>query len=491
MKITMITKLKKNTPCLIIPLFEDEKFSVTGPEDLKSLLKKREKEKDFKAKAGEHMQLITDDSPLTKKIILFGFGKKEKLDAVKVRNQAAGMQKDAVHHKQQDITLFVPEVLTKYGQELAEGLALANYNKALYKTEKSNKKVQVKTIKSLQILTKKTSKKLDIDLKKGLEIAGAVNDTRNLVNGPNNFINPETMSEQARKMAKKYGCKVTVFGKKQLTKMKFGGLLAVNRGSEKEAKLVVFEYKPPKSNKNQPIVIVGKGVTFDSGGYNLKPSHAMDDMKTDMAGAATIFGVFQLLKTLKIKHHVIGITPLTENLIGSKAQTVKDVITMYSGKTVEITNTDAEGRLILADAVAYAAKKYKPRYMIDLATLTGACIVALGDRYAGLLGNNEELIEKLKKTGEETDESVWQMPLDDNHSKKMKSVIADLQNAEGSGLAGTSKGAAFIKEFVGKTAWAHLDIAGVAYLKDPKPYDHKGATGYGVRLIVKFLERLK
>ena len=270
-----------------------------------------------------------------------------------------------------------------------------------------------------------------------------------------------------------------------------GALLSVNKGSgKKAAKLVVMEYKPKKPSKKDPILLVGKGLVFDAGGYNLKPSKYIEDMHQDKAGGALVVGIFNALKDLNIKRRVVGIVPLTENLIDSEAQKPSEIIKSYSGKTIEIRNTDAEGRLILADALSYGVETYKPEYTIDFATLTGACVIALGDRYAGLMGNNESLMDKIKKSGDKTEELVWQLPIHDDFRESMKGQVADLRNIDNgtSSFAGTSKAAAFLEYFVNKSKWAHLDIAGVAYNEKPKAVDQPFATGYGVRMMLDFLE---
>lgn len=493
MKITLVKKINNTTQFLVVPLFEDEKLSTTGPAEIKKILQTREKSKDFKAKSGDCLYLTPDSADLPQKVLLYGLGKKNKLSSKKIRNDFAKIAKKSKSKEHTAITLHLPKELYGYAQEISEGIILANYQLGIYQTGKSKTNNEKQSIKNLTVLANATparTNEINKNLEKGMIIASAVNETRNLVNGPNNYVNAETLSKAAVKIAKENGYKCTILDRKQLEKKGLGALIGVNLGSDKGAKLAILEYKP-KGAKGAPLLFVGKGVTFDSGGYNLKPTSAITNMKEDMAGAAVVLGVFRLLKKLNIKQNVIGVTPLTDNLIGSKAQKVNDIVTSYSGKTIEITNTDAEGRLVLADAISYAIDRFKPAQVIDLATLTGACMVALGDRYAGLFGNDKKIISALRKAGNQTDELLWQLPIHPDYRKKMKSKIADLQNSEGSGLAGASKGAAFIQEFVGKTKWAHLDIAGVTFVKDPKPYDHEAATGFGVRLLMEYLEKLE
>jgi len=487
MKIEIAKKTLGESAVFVLPVFSDKQSS---PAELKKILENRKKNGDFKAKSGETMLIVPDDENLPEKILLIGFGDSKKIKPEKVRNLAAKMIKSVKKFEKGIIDLWLPAGLNKFGKEMGEGIELANYNPAKYVTGKSKEKHAKAEIKTVHLRPEKSDKQLLENVLSGVVLADVVNYARDLVNGPNNFVNAETLSREAVKVAKECGAKLTVLNKKQLEKLGMGALVGVNLGSEREARLVVMEYKPKGvSKKEKPVLLVGKGITFDSGGYNLKPTQAIVNMKEDMAGAAAVFGTFKLLKKMGIKKHVIGITPLTDNLIGSKAQKVNDIVTTFSGKTVEITNTDAEGRLVLADAIAYGIKQYNPGLVIDIATLTGACMIALGDRYAGLLGNNQKLIDGLIKAGEDTGELVWHLPIHPDYRKAMKGTITDLVNSEGSGLAGASKGAAFIQEFVGKTPWAHLDIGGMAFVKDPKPYDHKDATGFGVRLFMEYLSR--
>ena len=279
-----------------------------------------------------------------------------------------------------------------------------------------------------------------------------------------------------------------MLGDKQLTKLGCGGILAVNKGSDHEAKLVVMEHNGG-SRGEKPIVIVGKGVLFDTGGYNLKPTGHIETMQQDMAGAATVFGIFSLLKKLKINKNVIGITPFVQNMINASAYRPSDIIKMYNGKTVEVTNTDAEGRMILADSLHYA-NQLKPEMVFSIATLTGAVGVALGERYCGIMGNDEGFLDKVKKCGDEIDELAWPLPIHQDYRDTMESKVADITNYDrGTGrMGGASKAGAFLEKFVGDNQWCHIDIGGTAFTDNPKPYETKGATAHGLRLLIKFLE---
>jgi len=490
----MELKLEKNKitgreKLLIIPLFKDSDFTLKMPAELHALLKKRQQLKDFTASQGQSLLLLPDSDKLPAKILLCGFGKKEQLNDTSARNSAALAVKAAKKLKLQQAEMILPENLAKHAQAFGEGLGMGNYNPAKYQTGKNKQNNEKTDIKKITIFYDGKDKKLAAALRDGLEIAAAVNEVRDLVNAPPALKTVNYMAEKAREVARQNGYKITVIDKKKLEQMGMGALMGVNRGSTAGAKLVMIEHSPWGSSK-KPVVIAGKGIIFDSGGYNLKPSAAMSNMNLDMAGAASVIGLFMLLKKLKVKQHVAGIFALTENLIDANAQKPSDIVTTYSGKTVEISNTDAEGRLILCDTISYALKKWEPRYLIDIATLTGACMVALGERYAGLFSNDKELAAKLEKAGKESDELLWPLPLHPDYSAKMKSKIADLRNSDDSPYAGASKGAAFIQYFVGKTPWAHLDIAGPAHVKEPKKYENEMATGYGVRLFLQFLRNL-
>lgn len=495
MEITLANKLTRGDKIVAVPLFEDVDFLKTCPPEHKKILIIVKKEKDFKGEAGQMLDITPVASQLSRRLIFVGLGKSKKLKSSRVRGMAADVVKTVKKYEKPDLSVYLPADLSNHVQELSEGLALANYNPAKYQTGKTKKKNEKRNIKKIRIISPKRGETLKKAIKKGLTVAKSVNNVRDLINAPHNFMDGDKFARKSQEIAKKNHMKITVLNKNQLKKLKMGALLAVNKGSTIGAKLIIVEHKPAtrKGKKDKPIVLVGKGITFDSGGYNLKTGSYIKDMKMDMSGAAVVLGIMDLCRKMDIKSHIIGVMPVTDNLIGAEAQKADDIITSFSGKTIEVNNTDAEGRLVLADAISYAIKKYKPQLLIDMATLTGACVAALGEKYAGLFGNDKKLIDRLKKAGEETDELAWHMPIHADHSKQMKSKLADLQNVDygTGGMAGASKAAAFLQEFVGKTTWAHLDIAGTAFVKHPKKYESPMGTGYGVRLIIKFLEGLK
>ncbi len=489
-KADKIGKLKM----LIVPMFEDIPFAKTCPEEIKDMVELRRQDGDFEGKEGQSLLLFPDYEGFPVKVLLIGFGKKAGLNATKVRCEVAVAIKSAKNHKVQEVGFYMVKELYGFAQSIAEGFVLSNYNPAKYQTGKKKEENEKKDVKKVFVVSaennRKAEKEYERALDKGLQIGEAANLVRDLVNGPHNMVNADVMVEEAEKAAKQSNSSVLILEEKDMEKMGMGAMLGVGEAAEYEPKMVIMEYKAKGAVTKAPVVIVGKGITFDSGGYNLKPSQGMDAMKMDKAGAAAIIGTFRLLKKLGIRRNVIGILAITENLIGPTAQKPNDIVTAYNGKTIEVANTDAEGRLILADAIAYGVKKYKPDCVIDLATLTGAIIVALGERHAGLFSNDKELGEKLVIAGESTDELVWPMPIHEDVKEKVKGKLADLVNWESSGMAGPCKGAAFIEEFVGGNKWAHIDIAGTAYVKEPKKYDHHGATGYGVRLLIEFLEQI-
>jgi leucyl aminopeptidase len=327
------------------------------------------------------------------------------------------------------------------------------------------------------------------ELQKGVAqgsiIAQAVNKVRHWVDTPPNKLTPTILAGFAKEVAQTYGMKYTEFGEQELIKMGMGGLQAVSAGSEQDCKLAIIEYKTEK--KGAPTVAyVGKGITFDSGGLSLKPALNMEAMKDDMAGAAAVIGTMQVIAQLKPDINIIGIMPTSENLPSGTATKPGDIIQFYNGKTAEVKNTDAEGRLILADAMSYAVKHYKPDFMIDIATLTGACAYALGPYFAGLMSQHDELAKKIEHASLISGDRVWRLPMDNDFKAAVQSDVADLCNSGKSQYrAGAITAAFFLQAFAGEVPWAHLDIAGTAFSVPDITYYDTGATGYGVRLLVE------
>ncbi len=366
--------------------------------------------------------------------------------------------------------------------EIALGAVLRSYRFDRYRTkEKPEDKPK---LAKLTVLTAEVPKAkaawepLDATAK-GIFIS------RDLVSEPPNVLDPPEMAERCRKLAE-LGLKVEILGPKEMGKLGFGALLGVSQGSVKEPRMVVLHWNgvsgTARKLKDKPVVFVGKGVTFDTGGISIKPAGGMEDMKWDMAGAGTVIGLMAALAGRKAKVDAIGLVGLVENMPSGNAQRPGDVVTSYSGQTIEVINTDAEGRLVLADVLWYAQQKYDPKFMIDLATLTGAIIVGLGHEYAGLFSNDDALCQQLTAAGQATGERVWRMPLDEAYDKQIRSDIADMKNVAGR-PGGSITAAQFIQRFVNGKPWAHLDIAGMAWSTKDAPVTPKGATAFGVRLL--------
>lgn len=485
---------KFKTDSLVFGIFEDLKLD-KNLEDIDKVLNNAIKEiiknKEFKGEFKEIKIINTLGKIGAKTTIFVGLGKRNEFDIEKLRKASGTVAKFIMGEniKKFATTLHnieIKEGISERAQAVAEGTLLGLYQFTKFKTEKE----KIKQIESFVLISHKRDQRIIDGLKKGEMISEAVNYVRDLVNMPANLVTPEKMAEEAKKIANESRLKIKVFNKRDLEKLGMNVLLAVGKGSVQEPRLIILEYN---SGAKESIALVGKGITFDSGGMDIKPDEYMRDMKNDKAAASAILGVMKILPKLKIPLHVIGVIPSAENMPSGSATKPGDIVTAYNKKTVEIGDTDAEGRLILADALAYAVKNYKPHAMIDLATLTGACIVALGYEASGILGNDRRLITKIKEAGEKTYERVWELPLWDDYKSILESNVADITNFSMSRRkeAGTIAGAIFLKEFIGKTSWAHIDIAGPAYLPSDREYMPKDATGIGVRLLVQLLSDWK
>ena len=327
-------------------------------------------------------------------------------------------------------------------------------------------------------------------LSRGEALGDSMNFTRDLANEPPNILTPTEIANRAKKMAKEVGLTCQILTEAQMKKMGMNSLLSVSEGSEQPAKMIVLKYTPKKSTgkKGELLSLVGKGVMFDTGGISLKPSSGMDAMKYDMTGAATVLGAMRSIGLLKPSVPVLGVCGCVENMPDGRASRPSDVVTAMNGKTIEILNTDAEGRLVLADAVAYAEKQGATT-IVDMATLTGAVIVALGDLNVGIMGNDQDLVDDIIASGKDVGEGFWQLPIGEGYSKQIKSDIADIKNIGAKSQAGTIAGGVFIQEFIDKAKWAHLDIAGTAWANSPKPHLSKGPTAIAVRSLVRLVEK--
>jgi leucyl aminopeptidase len=441
---------------------------------------------EFKPGLNRSYLLHTYGKVPVKRLLLVGLGREKDLNPDKLRQATATAAREARGLGLRGLTLALwPIVLgdvSRTSQSIVEGGLLGLYRFQRFKHPEAEEK---KELESITLLVEKAKQlgEARAGARRGEIISEAACFTRDLVNLPACEATPAMLAQTARDMARRLGLKVRVWRGDDLQKLGMGGIITVGRGSSNPPQFVALEYG--KKGRGDTIALVGKGVTFDSGGISIKPSKEMDRMKGDMAGAAAVLGAIRALARLKVPHHVVGLLPLAENMPSGTASRPGDIITCLGGKTVEIITTDAEGRLIVADALAYALR-YKPKAIIDLATLTGACVVALGHSATGMLGNNEELKKRVKEAGVASWERVWELPLWDEYDELMKSDIADMKNA-GPGVAGAIVGACFLKKFVEGNPWVHLDIAGTAWSEKSGPYWREGGTGLGVRLLVELL----
>ena len=371
---------------------------------------------------------------------------------------------------------------TKLILNFVHGFNLKSYSFNKYKTQ--NKNIFYFLFKIIS--SEKTL--LNNNYFKYKAIESGVFQTRNLVSEPPNILYPKKYVEIIKKLSS-LGLKIQIYNESKMKKLGMNAILGVGRGSINESFLVTIEWRGNKKSKNKPLAFVGKGVCFDTGGISLKPARFMEEMKYDMAGSAVVVGLLKTLALRKAKVNAIGVVGLVENMPGGNAQKPGDIVKSYSGKTIEVLNTDAEGRLVLSDALSFTEKKFKPKFIIDLATLTGAIIVSLGEEYAGLFSNNDDLSNKIFEASKKIGEKVWRLPLNENYNKLMDSTVADVQNINYSGGAGSITAAQFLQRFIiNKTPWAHLDIAGVTFSKKDSNLNPKGATGFGVRLLNKLIE---
>ncbi len=475
---------------VVVPFFKTKKgvdVAVNLP-DLKGVINPILKAGDFNGKEGATM-LAYLTGKTEKRLLLLGLGEEKSCTMETLRRGYSAAMKRCQGKKWVNVNFVLP----KHGKldtreitrSVSEGIALSAYVYDQWKSKEGKKPFYVKKATLIGAKDSKIGKKT-------LEILTGVNLARDLINGNALDVTPETLAAEAKKMARKFpSVKASVLNKKQLEKEKMGLLLAVGSGSRIDPALVILEYRGAPRNEDLTMV-VGKGITFDTGGVNLKPTNFIEDMRADMGGAAAAIGLIQAAASCKLKANIVALVPTTENAMDALSYKPGDVYRAHSGKTVEITNTDAEGRLVLADALSYGQKRFSPDRIIDMATLTGAMVIALGEVRAGLFSNNDKLAKVCEKAGEVTGERVWRMPLDPEYMSLMKSDIADIRNSGKKRAAGSITAAIFLQEFIQKkTPWIHLDIAGTAFLDSPKDYHLSQASGSGVRLLVELLECLE
>ena len=460
-------------------LFADEKFNITG---IKKHISNSEYSyiSDLLNNKDDKKKIVTFDISSKKKIILVSL--KRNLTDSDLENLGAKCYVILNELKETEYVVNSDSVPNGFKNILGyflHGIKLKSYKFEKYKTKKDKGNISLNVV-GKNIPSSKDQLKFN-------SIEEGTFYTRDLVSEPGNVLHPDEYARRIKSLSK-FGLKIKIYDEKELKKLGMNTLLGVGQGSIRGSYLVTMEWNG-SNNKSKPIAFVGKGVCFDTGGISLKPAKFMEDMTYDMAGSAVVVGLMKSLALRKAKINAVGVVGLVENMPGGNAQRPGDIVKSYSGKTVEILNTDAEGRLVLADALTFTEKKFKPKFIVDLATLTGAIIVSLGSEYAGLFSNDDKLSQQLIESGEHVEEKVWRMPLNKNYDKLIDSKNADMQNINYVGGAGSTTAAQFLQRFIlNKTPWAHLDIAGMAFSKYGGALNSGGATGYGVRLLNKLIE---
>ncbi len=469
-----LSQTETPTDLTIIPLFAEESINKNKNLPAHALA-------DFKNRLGSTHLIYTESS----RVLLIGLGKKKEFKTESWRVAMHVAINVAIVLGIEKMNILLPKFPVIQLESILElttfSLTFSSYRFDEYKKEKNGLK-----LKEINLITNKSAK-LAKAVARGITIGQSANMARSLANHPGNIATPSHLANHAVASAKKFGFSCKVLGPKEIEKEKMGLLTGVSLGSDQPPQFIILEY----GNKNKPpIVLVGKGLTFDSGGVSIKPSEKMEEMKYDMCGGATVLGIFEAAAQMKLSTHLVGLIPATENLLSGKAVKPGDILVSHDTSSVEIINTDAEGRLVLADAISYAKKYYKPKLIIDYATLTGAVISALGDEYTGYFSNTKDYQKQFEKSAALTAEKIWHLPLAPEYKDQLKSLIADIKNLGERG-AGATTAALFLDYFVGNTPWIHLDIAGTAWTMRPKSYASPGATAWGVYLTIDFLRNQK
>ena len=485
MKVKFVSKLSKMSDAIFIILSKKSSLKNLGLKDefIKEILRSIDN-KGFKFKLNEMLEINNLSDKKLKSIFVYGLGNKLNNISFLDYEKIGGRITELTKSKNQISVIIDKDVSNdEFLMRLGYGSILGSYEFNKYKT----KNLRKSELSLIEIITN-NSLKINRNFNRYKCIAEGVFFARDLVNEPSNILYPKEYANRIKKL-KKYGLKIEVFGETKMKALKMDSLLGVGQGSQRESQLVLMHWNGNKAKKTKPLCFVGKGVCFDSGGISIKPSNKMEEMIGDMGGSAAVVGTMLSLAKRKAKVNAIGVVGLVENMPDGKAQKPGDIVKSMSGQTIEIQNTDAEGRLVLADALWYAQKRFQPELMIDLATLTGAMVVSLGSLIAGLFSNNDKLSKQIFEAGFNVDEKVWRMPLHKNYDKLMNSKNADVQNINYVGGAGSTTAAQFLQRFVlNKTPWAHLDIAGMAFSKYGGALNSSGATGFGVRLLNELVE---
>ncbi len=489
-KISIENSAKKKTSLLCVFTLEKSSKIIGLPKfDVSTTSSINQSLKDMDGKLGKLSIIHTPGKKSIQRILLAGIGKEEEMTKDTIRTVSGKIAQKARELKLKEFSIVAPPSFVTESNsaitQIIEGTKMALYKFDKFKSEKLDH------VLDLTIIISKSNKILQSAKIAEIVANGAIF-TKSIANLPPNECTPTTLANFAKTISKKNKMKCKIISEPELKKQGFGGISAVGKGSKNEPKLIVMEHNHGRK-EGKPIILVGKAVTFDTGGISLKPGASMDEMKFDKCGGCTVLGIMKAVSELKIPINVIGIIPSVENMPSGESYRPGDIIKLYSGKTAEILNTDAEGRLILADALAYGEKQYAPKAIIDFATLTGACIVALGTNIAAITSNDEKLTKKINDASKRTTEEVWELPLNQDYMNMIKSDVADMKNVGIGRAAGTITAAAFLKNAIEKTPWTHIDIAGVAWTQGAtkeKSYNPKGATGFGVRLILDYLQNL-
>ena len=498
MKVLFSNPVDVSSGSIIIMVFEGRAFGKRAAaldKRMDNSISRAMKASQFLGKAKQRLCILAPSDKKIDRIIVIGVGKEIDIDSKLAENIGGELLEVLEREGAKSASVYVDSISKspikpeQFAAHFAFGLSLRSYKFDKYKTVSVSKtKPKPQTI-SLQVAQSGKARSIYKELEK---IKEGVFLTRDLVSEPPNILFPISLAERCKQLTK-LGVKVEILTKSQMEKKGMGALLGVAQGSAREPRMVIMHWKGIPSRKKgkteSPLAFVGKGVTFDTGGISLKPSAGMEDMKWDMGGAGVVIGLMSALAGRKAKANVVGVVGLVENMPGGNAQRPGDIVTSMSGQTIEVLNTDAEGRLVLADAIHYTNERFSPKFVINLATLTGAIIISLGNEFAGLFSNNDRLSERLVECGYEVDEKVWRMPLDSAFDKMLNCDAADMKNISAGRGAGSITAAQFIQRFVGKVPWVHLDIAGVTWSSKAKPTVPKGGTAFGVRLLERLVAK--
>lgn len=474
---------------LVVNLLENK--LTTPNEELNKSIKMVVDRELFSGKEGEVYTFTREKNETLQTVILVGLGKEEDLTLEDFRKVAGNAIKKCAELKLNKVFLRIPDIkvleLTEIAKAITYGAILGNYTFDKYKTSKKERKEFEVSIGAHGV-SEEAVKEIAKFIEEGRQIAEGVIIARDLVNEPSNVIYPETLANEAIKVSKESGFDVEVFGVDKIKELKMEAFYEVAKGSEKEPKFIIMRYFGNKDNKEDILGLVGKGLTYDSGGYSIKPTTGMETMKSDMGGAASVIGAMSVIAKRNLKINVVAVIASCENLISGNAYKPGEIIGSMAGKTIEVINTDAEGRLTLADAVHYIIEKENAKEIIDVATLTGAALVALGETTTAVITNNSEFYNELKEVSDYTGEKVWELPTNNDYRKLIKSHIADLKNTGGR-FAGTITAGLFIEEFVQNKPWLHLDIAGTAWTSSNSEYGVKGGTGAPVSTLYELAKK--